>query len=219
MDVISCFDDKGPAWYWNRFTSASTPARTSTRRCTGSRARICRTTACDTIPVRRFVGPACVIDVSREVAANEDFLLMPEHVDAWEKTHGRIPKDSWVSAAHRLEQARRRDVVSQRSRRRAAQPGLSQDDVGAPGARPRRARRRRRDGRHRCGAGGSVRSAISESHDDARRGQVRVGEPLTNLDQLPATGAIVIAAPLKIVNGSGSPLRVLAIAPKASRGD
>jgi kynurenine formamidase len=33
---------------------------------------------------------------------------------------------------------------------------------------------------------------------------------LTNLDQLPPTGAVVIAAPLKIVNGSGSPLRVLA---------
>jgi kynurenine formamidase len=36
---------------------------------------------------------------------------------------------------------------------------------------------------------------------------------LRNLDQLPATGAVVIAAPLKIVNGSGSPLRVLAIVP------
>jgi len=36
---------------------------------------------------------------------------------------------------------------------------------------------------------------------------------LCNLDQLPPTGAIVIAAPLKIVNGSGSPLRVIAIAP------
>ena len=36
---------------------------------------------------------------------------------------------------------------------------------------------------------------------------------LRNLDQLPATGAVVIAAPLKIVNGSGSPLRVIAITP------
>ena len=36
---------------------------------------------------------------------------------------------------------------------------------------------------------------------------------LCNLDQLPPTGAVLIAAPLKIVNGSGSPLRVLAIAP------
>jgi kynurenine formamidase len=31
---------------------------------------------------------------------------------------------------------------------------------------------------------------------------------LRNLDQLPPTGAVVIAALLKIVNGSGSPLRV-----------
>jgi kynurenine formamidase len=36
---------------------------------------------------------------------------------------------------------------------------------------------------------------------------------LRNLDLLPPTGAIVIAAPLKLVNGSGSPLRVLAITP------
>src|SRR5207302_6074303 len=36
---------------------------------------------------------------------------------------------------------------------------------------------------------------------------------LCNLDQLPPTGAIVIAAPLKIVHGSGSPLRVIAVAP------
>jgi kynurenine formamidase len=36
---------------------------------------------------------------------------------------------------------------------------------------------------------------------------------LCNLDQLPPSGAIVIAAPLKIVNGSGSPVRVIALAP------
>jgi kynurenine formamidase len=34
---------------------------------------------------------------------------------------------------------------------------------------------------------------------------------LRNLDQLPATGALLVAAPLKIVDGSGSPLRVLAL--------
>ena len=36
---------------------------------------------------------------------------------------------------------------------------------------------------------------------------------LCNLDQLPPTGAVVIAAPLKIVDGSRSPLRVLALSP------
>ena len=36
---------------------------------------------------------------------------------------------------------------------------------------------------------------------------------LANLDRLPATGALVVAAPLKIVRGSGSPTRVLALVP------
>jgi kynurenine formamidase len=34
---------------------------------------------------------------------------------------------------------------------------------------------------------------------------------LTNLDLLPPKGAVIIAAPLKIKQGSGSPLRVLAL--------
>ncbi len=34
---------------------------------------------------------------------------------------------------------------------------------------------------------------------------------LENLDLLPATGSIIVAAPLKIEDGSGSPLRVLAL--------
>ena len=36
---------------------------------------------------------------------------------------------------------------------------------------------------------------------------------LTNLDLLPATGTVIFAAPLKIRQGSGSPLRVLALVP------
>jgi kynurenine formamidase len=34
---------------------------------------------------------------------------------------------------------------------------------------------------------------------------------LCNLDRLPAVGAVVIAAPLKIVGGSGSPVRAIAL--------
>jgi kynurenine formamidase len=37
---------------------------------------------------------------------------------------------------------------------------------------------------------------------------------LCNLDRLPPTGAVIVAAPLKIRQGSGSPLRVFAIAPR-----
>ncbi len=36
---------------------------------------------------------------------------------------------------------------------------------------------------------------------------------LANLAELPPTGAFLIAAPLKIVGGSGSPIRALALVP------
>ena len=37
---------------------------------------------------------------------------------------------------------------------------------------------------------------------------------LANLEQLPAAGAVVIVAPLKLVDGTGSPARVLALNPR-----
>jgi kynurenine formamidase len=96
IEPISCFDDKGPGWYWNILhlgehtgTHFDAPVHWIT-------GKDLPDNTCSTIPTRRFVGPACVIDVTREVEADEDFLLMPEHVEAWEKQHGRIPKDSWV---------------------------------------------------------------------------------------------------------------------------
>ena len=45
---------------------------------------------------QRFVGPACVIDVEREVAADADFLLTPARIEQWEAEHGRIPDGAWV---------------------------------------------------------------------------------------------------------------------------
>ena len=49
---------------------------------------------------------------------------------------------------------------------------------------------------------------------DATYGPGKFGlASLCNLDELPRTGAVTIAAPLKIVDGSESPLRVIALAP------
>ena len=60
IDVISKYDDKGPAWYWNtlRFgehtgTHFDAPVHWVT-------GKDLPDNACDTIPARRFVGPACV---------------------------------------------------------------------------------------------------------------------------------------------------------------
>jgi kynurenine formamidase len=212
MEVISCFDDKGPAWYWNTIrmgehtgTHFDAPVHWIT-------GKDLPNNACDTIPVGRFVGPACVIDVTREVASNEDFLLMPEDVTTWEMTHGRIPRGSWLLL---------RTGWSTRSGRDAFL-NVRADGPHSPGFHKTTSELLAHD-RDVLGVG------VETVGTDA--GQAATFDPpfpnhatmhgagkfgiasLRNLDQLPATGAVVIAAPLKIVHGSGSPLRVLAIVP------
>jgi kynurenine formamidase len=212
MEVISCFDDKGPAWYWNVLhlgehtgTHFDAPVHWIT-------GKDLPDNATDTIPAQRFVGPACVIDVTREVSANEDFLLMPDHVIAWEKTNGRIPKGAWVLL--RTDWSKRTDAKSFLN--------VREDGPHSPGFHKSTSELLARD-RDVLGVG------VETVGTDA--GQAGTFDPpfpnhatmhgagkfglasLRNLDQLPATGAVVIAAPLKIVHGSGSPLRVLAITP------
>ena len=212
MEAISRFDDKGPAWYWNVLhlgehtgTHFDAPVHWIT-------GKDLPDNCCDSIPVRRFVGPACVIDVTKEVAQDSDFLLMPEHVAAWEVTHGRIPSGSWVLL--RTDWSKRKDAASFLN-------------VGA-------------DGPHSPGFHKTTSELLANDRDvlgvgvetvGTDAGQAGMFDPpfpnhtimhgagkfglasLRNLDQLPPTGAVVIAAPLRIVNGSGSPLRVLAFSP------
>jgi kynurenine formamidase len=213
IDVISRYDEKGPAWYWNTIrmgehtgTHFDAPVHWIT-------GKDLPDNSCDTIPARRFVGPACVIDVTAEVAQNEDFLLTPADVEAWEKSNGRIPAGAWVLL--RTGWSRRTD--------RASFLNLRADGPHSPGFHKTASELLARD-RDVLGVG------VETIGTDA--GQAGTFDPpfpnhtimhgagkfglasLRNLDQLPATGAVVIAAPLKIVDGSGSPLRVLAIAPR-----
>ena len=212
VDVISHFDDKGPAWYWNTIrmgehtgTHFDAPVHWIT-------GKDLPDNACDTIPANRFVGPACVIDVTAEVRQNPDFLLMPEHILAWEGQHGKIPAGAWVLL---------RTGWSQRTDPKAFL-NVGADGPHSPGFHRTTSELLARD-RDVLGVG------VETVGTDA--GQAGTFEPpfpnhatmhgagkfglasLTNLDQLPAAGAVVIAAPLKIVGGSGSPLRVLAIVP------
>ena len=76
IGVLSKYDNRGPAWYWNALAfgeHTGTHFDAPVHWVTG---KDLRDNACDTIPARRFVGPACVIDVSREVDENPDFLLL-----------------------------------------------------------------------------------------------------------------------------------------------
>src|SRR5690606_11377273 len=50
----------------------------------------------DTIPAEHFIRPAVVIDASAEVAQDDNWILTPEFLQAWEAKHGKIPARSWV---------------------------------------------------------------------------------------------------------------------------
>jgi len=209
MERISQYDDAGPAWYWNTLTlgeHTGTHFDAPVHWVTGKDQP---DNSCDTIPAGRCVAPACVIDVSADVAVDPDFLLTPERIEAWEAEHGGIPAGAWVLL--RTDWSKRTDPVA----------FLNEDETGphSPGFAPAATRLLvERDvvgvgvetvGTDAGQAGGFDPPFPSHTlmHGSGKLGLAS----LCNLDQLPATGAILIAAPLKIVDGSGSPLRVLAL--------
>ena len=168
--------------------------------------------ACDTLPTHRFIGPGCVIDVSADARADTDFLLTPPRIESWEAEHGRIPAGAWVLL--RTDWSKRLDRKS----------FLNADDTGphSPGFSKEASELLAHD-RNVTGVGvetigtdagqaGGFDPPFPNHHTMHGAGKLGLAS-LCNLDQLPSTGSIIIAAPLKIANGSGSPLRVLAIAP------
>jgi kynurenine formamidase len=210
IEPISRYDANGPAWYWNtlRFGEhTGTHFDAPIHWITGKDLPF---NATDTIDPRRFVGPACVIDVEREVAVDPDFLLTPSRIEAWERAHGRIPRGAWVLL--RTGWSRRTDP--------AAFLNAGADGPHSPGF---DARASALLARHRDVLGVGVETIGTDAGQAGRfdppfpnhtimHGAGKFGlASLCNLDRLPPTGAIVIAAPLKIVAGSGSPVRVLAI--------
>ncbi len=207
---ISKYDERGPAWYWNNIAMGEhtgTHFDAPVHWVTGKDNKSGFT---DTIPVQRFVAPACVIDCSKEAAADEKFLIEPHHIEHWESKHGRIPAGSWVLM--RTDWSKRTD--------------------------PAKFLNMKEDGPHVPGPSAAAVRLLAEKRDVNGWGVEAVGtdagqafafEPpfpahalmhgsdkfglasLTNLDKLPPTGALLITPPLKIENGSGSPLRVLAL--------
>ena len=211
LEEISRYDDKGPAWYWNPIRMGEHTGTHFDAPIHWITGRDLPDNACDTIPVSRFIGPACVIDVTDEVSRDPDFLLTPDRLETWEADHGRIPRGAWVLL---------RTGWSRRTE--AAFINASADGPHSPGfdARTSKILAEDRDvlgvGVETIGTDAGQAGTFSPPFPNhaTMHGAGKFGlASLCNLDRLPPTGAVVIAAPLKIVTGSGSPLRVLAIAP------
>jgi kynurenine formamidase len=205
LSEISRYDERGPAWYWNNFTTGEhtgTHLDAPVHWVSGKDAA-----DVSQVPVRRLVAPAAVLDFSAQAAADPDFLLEVDHVTAWEEKYGPLPVGGWLlyrtgwdARAHDQEQfanGGRTPGISpecaQWLAERAPILGVGVETVGTD-----------------AGAAHSFDPPFP-CHSFLLGNDKYGLTQLQNLAALPPTGAVVIAAPLPIVAGSGSPARVLAL--------
>ena len=211
MERISRYDEAGPGWYWNNFscgehtgTHFDAPVHWVTGKDHDGN-------SVDTIAPHNFIAPAVVVDASAQAAQDPDWLLTVEFLRAWEDRHGRIPAGAWVLL---------RTDWSRRLHDPGAFVNLREDGAHTPGPTQEAVEWLIRE-REVHGFGvETINTDAGQSHGwplaypchTLMHGANRYGlQCLKNLDQLPPTGALIVAAPLKIQDGSGSPLRVLAL--------
>ncbi|MGA7972159.1 MAG: cyclase family protein [Pseudolabrys sp.] len=209
MEEISRYDGRGPAWYWNNISMGEHTGTHFDAPIHWVSGRDLPDNAVDSIPPHNFIAPACVLDCSQESAADADFVLTIPFVEAWEARHGRIEAGSWLLL---------RTDWSKRDGR--AYANLQNDGAHTPGPEPEVVKWlvEERDilgfGTETIGTDAGQAQHFNPPFPAHfyMHGKGRYGlQCLTNLDQLPPTGVVIVAAPLKIKQGSGSPLRVLAL--------
>jgi len=168
----------------------------------------------DQVPLENLVGDAVVIDVSARAAKDPDYLLSVADVERFEAEHGRIAVGAIVLM--RTDWSRRwPDTLAYMGDDRPGETsGLRFPGFGVE------ATRLLVEDRKVAVLGIDTASIDTGQSTEfmAHRIGAAVGvvnlENLTNLADLPATGSIVLALPMKIEGGSGGPVRVIALVPR-----
>lgn len=167
----------------------------------------------DTLDVQRLVAPVNVIDCSTESAEKADFLLTSDLIKAWEAEHGEIGKGEWVVM---------RTDWDKRASDEALFLNADAEGPHSPGPTPDAVEYLLSKGivgwGSQCIGTDAGQAGLMDppypAHNLLHRDNCFGLASLANLDKLPAKGAILIAAPLKIARGTGSPIRALALVPK-----
>jgi kynurenine formamidase len=167
----------------------------------------------DEIPLTQLMGDGVLIDVSLPCGADPDHLISTADLRAWEDQYGRIPDGAIVllrTGFGRFWPDRTRYMgTDQRGEAGVANlhfPGLDPD-----------AAQWLVDNRSIHAIGLDTPSIdhgpskLFQSHQILFAHEIPAFENLTRLDELPATGFVVIALPMKIKGGSGGPLRIVAL--------
>ena len=206
---ISRYDDRGPAWAWDWLeigehvgTHFDAPIHWVSGREGDDLA---------SVPVHRLVGPAVVLDKSAEAAQDADFVLSVEDVRAFEAEHGALPENGWLllrtgwdARAHDQQAFLNADETGPHTpgfdadcaRWLAMETGLVGVGVETVGT--------------DAGAAHGFEPPFPVHHHMLGAGKYGLTQ-LANLALLPPTGAVLVAAPLRLVGGTGSPARVLAL--------
>ncbi len=209
LTELSRYDDRGPAWYWNAIQTGEHVG-------THFDAPIHWITGRDGIdvsqvPPTQLLAPAVVIDVADRVADDPDFVLEIDDVRAWEDQHGALPDGGWLLYRTGWDtRSGDQDAFLNADEGGSHTPGLSAacaqwlaEETPIIGI-----------GVETVGtdAGGAVAFEPPFPCHAFFLGNGKYGlTQLQNVSRLPTHGALVIAAPLPIVEGSGSPARVLAL--------
>ena len=213
---ISEYDQDGPFWAWNWLTLGEHSGTHFDAPHHWLSGRDHADGFTDTLSVQRLIAPANVIDCSAEAAANPDFLLTAAHVKAWEAKHGEIGPGEWVLMRTDWDKRSHDEALFLNQdpdpfEDGAHSPGPSTDCIdyilgkGIVGW-----------GTQCIGTDAGMAARFSPpfpAHNFLHRDNCFGLASLCNLDQLPAKGAILIATPLKIRDGTGSPIRALALVP------
>ncbi len=164
----------------------------------------------ETYPAESLIAPAIIIDVRQPAAVNPDYLLTVEDVLNWENQFGLVPCGSIVIVftGWQFKWADSQEFFNQDAAGKMHFPGFSSN-----------ATKFLLSERKIAGVGIDTHGVDSGQDDNfATNHQVLaqggiVLENLTNLDQLPAQGTLLVIGILRLRGGSGSPAAVMALVP------
>lgn len=205
-ELISRYDAAGPAVFWNNIalsehtgTHFDAPVHWLPGRDLEDVSEV---------PASRLIAPAAVLDFSHEAAMDADFLLTRSHVESWQAQHGPLPDGGWLLYRTGWDL-------------RAGEPVRFLNGGHTPGIEAACARWLAEEtgiigiGVETVGTDAGGAASFTDQpfpchwylHGAGKYGLTQ----LQRLAMLPPLGAVVIAGPLPIVGGSGSPCRVLAL--------
>jgi len=164
------------------------------------------------ITVGEFTGPAVVVDVSIQSEQNRDYLIRVDDFLDWEKLHGRIPDQSIVLLRSGLGKYWG-DKEKYTGTLKTGAEGVA--ELHFPGLSPEAADWLVKERKIKAVGIDTPSIDFGQSKDFLTHrslcgNNVTAYENIANLEKIPATGSYVVAAPMKIRGGSGSPLRIIA---------